>query len=60
MIYSRNLAFELLNVLCIVSGIFNLFGAMDLFGSLVKPIDSSQNDVCNCKSMQDYKGKHLY
>lgn len=45
MISSRNLAAALLNVVCIVSGILNLFGAMDHFGSLENPVGSSEKVV---------------
>lgn len=48
MIHFTNPAVALLSILCVVSGIFNLFGAVDLFGSLVKPVDSSQNAVFKC------------
>lgn len=48
MIYSRNLAIALLNALGVVSGFLNLLGAVELFGSLVKPIDFSQSDVFRC------------
>lgn len=45
MISSRNLATALLNAVCIVSGILNLFGAMDHFGGLENPVGSSEKVV---------------